>query len=147
MLQRILLADSLVEAPRLFAAAPGTDLADNKESDNPLGSHMAESLFTKILVPVDFSPCSEEAFRVALTLARTFQAKLLLLHVIDTSTLATFYRLGLFAVPSDAQDQKRGLRHHARGMCRQRRTLKSRTWRLEGWSSGTPLGQADVSYQ
>ena len=75
---------------------------------------MAESLFTKILVPVDFSPCSEEAFRVALTLARTFQAELLLLHVIDTSALATFNQLGLLAVPSDAQGQKRRLRHHAR---------------------------------
>ncbi len=75
---------------------------------------MAESLFTKILVPVDFSPCSEEAFRVALTLAKTFQSKLLLLHVIDTSALATFNQLGLLAVPSDAQDQKRRLRHHAR---------------------------------
>jgi nucleotide-binding universal stress UspA family protein len=75
---------------------------------------MAESLFTKILVPVDFSPCSKEAFRVALTLAQTFQAQLLLLHVIDTSALATFNRLGLLAVPSDAQGQKRRLRHHAR---------------------------------
>ena len=75
---------------------------------------MAESLFTKILVPVDFSPCSEEAFRVALTLARTFQAELLLLHVIDTSALATFNQLGLLAVPSDAQGQKWRLRHHAR---------------------------------
>ncbi len=75
---------------------------------------MAESLFTKILVPVDFSPCSEEAFRVALTLAKTFQAQLLLLHVIDTSALATFNQLGLLAVPSDAQGQKRRLRHHAR---------------------------------
>ncbi len=75
---------------------------------------MAESLFRKILVPVDFSPCSEEAFRVALTLAKTFQAQLLLLHVIDTSALATFNQLGLLAVPSDAQDQKRRLRHHAR---------------------------------
>ena len=75
---------------------------------------MAESLFTTILVPVDFSPCSEEAFRVALTLARTFQAKLLLLHVIDTSPLATFNQMGLLTVPSDAQGQKRRLRHHAR---------------------------------
>lgn len=75
---------------------------------------MAELLFRKILVPVDFSPCSEEAFRVALTLARTFQAELLLLHVIDTSALATFNQLGLLAVPSDAQAQKRRLRHHAR---------------------------------
>jgi nucleotide-binding universal stress UspA family protein len=75
---------------------------------------MAEPLFRKILVPIDFSPCSEEAFRVALTLAKTFQSELLLLHVIDTSALATFNQLGLLAVPSDAQGQKRRLRHHAR---------------------------------
>ena len=75
---------------------------------------MAESLFRKILVPIDFSPCSEEAFRVALTLAKTFQSELLLLHVVDTSALATFNQLGLLAVPSDAQGQKRRLRHHAR---------------------------------
>jgi nucleotide-binding universal stress UspA family protein len=75
---------------------------------------MAEPFCTRILVPVDFSPCSEEAFRIALTLAKTFQSELLLLHVIDTSTLAAFNRLGLLAVPSDAQAQKRRLRHHAR---------------------------------
>ena len=46
---------------------------------------MADPFCTRILVPVDFSPSSEEAFRVALTLAKTFQAELLLLHVIDTS--------------------------------------------------------------
>ena len=75
---------------------------------------MAESLFKKILVPIDFSPCSEEAFRVALTIAKTFQAELLLLHVIDTGALTTFNQLGLLAVPSDAQGQKRRLRHYAR---------------------------------
>ena len=75
---------------------------------------MAEPFCTRILVPVDFSSCSEEAFRVGLTLARTFQAELLLLHVIDTSALAAFNRLGLLAVPSDAAAQKRRLRHHAR---------------------------------
>ena len=75
---------------------------------------MADPFCTRILVPVDFSPCSGEAFRVALTLAKTFQAELLLLHVIDTSALAAFNRLGLLAVPSDAQAQKRRLRHHAR---------------------------------
>ena len=80
---------------------------------------MADPFCTRILVPVDFSPCSGEAFRVALTLARTFQAELLLLHVIDTSALAAFNRLGLLAVPSDAQAQKRRLRHHARLNTRQ----------------------------
>jgi nucleotide-binding universal stress UspA family protein len=42
------------------------------------------------------------------------EPKLLLLHVIDTSALATFNQQGLLAVPSDAQGQKRRLRHHAR---------------------------------
>jgi nucleotide-binding universal stress UspA family protein len=78
------------------------------------GDFMRESLFSKILVPVDFSPCSDEAFRVALSLAEMYQAEVLLLHVIDTSALATFNRLGLLAVPSDAAAQKRRLRHHAR---------------------------------
>ena len=67
---------------------------------------MAQPFCTRILVPVDFSSCSEEAFRVALTLSRTYQAELLLLHVIDTSALAAFNRLGLLAVPSDAQPSR-----------------------------------------
>jgi nucleotide-binding universal stress UspA family protein len=103
----------------------GTSFADNKEIVRPLEDHVAEPLFTKILVPVDFSPCSEEAFRIALTLAKTFQSDLLLLHVIDTSALRAFNRLGLLAVPSDAQAQKRRLRHHAR--LNTRRLLDSET--------------------
>jgi len=86
---------------------------------------MAEPFCTRILVPVDFSSCSKEAFRSALTLAKTFQSELLLLHVIDTSTLDAFNRLGLLAVPSDAQAQKRRLRHHAR--LNTRRLLDSET--------------------
>lgn len=75
---------------------------------------MAERLFSTILVPVDFSPCSEAAFRTALSLARAHQSEVVLLHVIDTDTLTAFHRLGLLAVPSDAAKQKRRLRHHAR---------------------------------
>lgn len=70
--------------------------------------------FSYILVPVDFSPCSEEAFRVACDMARLCQAELLVVHVIDTSALASFNRMGLLAVPSDAAPQKRRLRHYAR---------------------------------
>ena len=60
-----------------------------------------------MLVPVDVFPCSKEAFRVALTLAGMFQAKLWLLHAIETSALAAFNRLGLLAleVLSNAQGQ------------------------------------------
>lgn len=77
------------------------------------------NLFKTILVPVDFSPCSEEAFRVACQIARLCGAATLILHVIDTSALAAFNRLGLLAVPSDAAAQRRRLRHHARLKARQ----------------------------
>ena len=71
-------------------------------------------LFKAILVPVDFSPCSDEAFRVACELARVCGSEVVVLHVIDTSALAAFNRLGLLAVPSGATAQRRRLRHHAR---------------------------------
>ncbi|MBM4124645.1 MAG: universal stress protein [Nitrospira sp.] len=74
---------------------------------------MAEVLFPKILVPVDFSPCSEEAFRVALSLARLNQSEVLLLHVIDTKSLQTLNHLGL-ALPSEEAKQKKRLSHQAR---------------------------------
>ncbi|WHZ14523.1 MAG: hypothetical protein OJF52_001362 [Nitrospira sp.] len=74
---------------------------------------MAERLFTKILVPVDFSPCSEEAFRIALSFANLFQAEVLLLHVIDTKNLDALNRLGL-APSSEVEQQKKRLHHHAR---------------------------------
>lgn len=74
---------------------------------------MADTLFPKILVPVDFSPCSEEAFRVALSLARAYGSKIALLHVIDTATLDRLNQLGL-ALPSEEARQKKRLRHQAR---------------------------------
>ncbi len=80
---------------------------------------MANQLFRKILVPVDFSPCSDVAFRVAVEMARAFEAEVILLHVIDTSAVAAFNRLGLLAVPSDAAAQRRRLRHQARLKTRQ----------------------------
>jgi len=75
---------------------------------------MADPSFQRILVPVDFSPCSNEAFRIAVEMARTFKATLVVLHVIDTSAIEAFNRLGLLAVPSDATRQRRRLRHQAR---------------------------------
>ena len=80
---------------------------------------MAIELFRKILVPVDFSFCSHEAYRVALHIAKAFQSELIALHVIDTSAVAAFNRLGLLAVPSDETKQRRRLRHHARLKIRQ----------------------------
>jgi nucleotide-binding universal stress UspA family protein len=74
---------------------------------------MQERRFSEILVPVDFSPCSEEAFRLALSLARQFQAEVSLLHVVDTKSLTTLNMLGL-ARPSEEAEQKKRLRHQAR---------------------------------
>lgn len=77
------------------------------------GDVMADRLFTKILVPVDFSPCSEEAFRIALSFAKSYQAEVLLLHVVDTKSLEALNRLGL-APASGVAQQKKQLHHVAR---------------------------------
>ncbi|HET6674640.1 MAG TPA: universal stress protein [Nitrospiraceae bacterium] len=74
---------------------------------------MADALFKKILLPIDFSPCSEEAFRIAVSLARLFQAEVVMLHVIDTKSLETLNRLGM-ASPTEEKVQKKRLGHHAR---------------------------------
>ncbi len=74
---------------------------------------MAAERFTKILIPVDFSPASEAAFGVATDFARLFSAELLLLHVVDTKSLNALNRLGL-ADPGSENRQKKRLRHHAR---------------------------------
>jgi nucleotide-binding universal stress UspA family protein len=74
---------------------------------------MVDRLFPKILVPVDYSPCSEEAFRVAMSMARVFQSDVIVLHVLDTKSLGTLNALGL-ALPSEEVQQKKRLRHFAR---------------------------------
>lgn len=74
---------------------------------------MADGLFRKILVPVDFSSCSEAAFRVALSLARLCGADVLLLHVVDVKSLETLNMQGL-APASEHTGQRQRLRHQAR---------------------------------
>jgi len=74
---------------------------------------MADVLFKKILVPIDFSPCSEEAFRIAVSLARLFQSDVVMLHVIDTKSLEALNRLGM-ASATEEKKQKKRLGHRAR---------------------------------
>jgi nucleotide-binding universal stress UspA family protein len=45
----------------------------------------------KILVPVDFSDCSAHALEYALALAAQFQARLVLLHVVEPAVLSDNY--------------------------------------------------------
>lgn len=82
------------------------------------GGVMADRLFTKILVPVDFSPCSKKRFRLALSFAKSYQAEVLLLHVVDTKSLNALNRLGL-APATEAAKQKKQLHHFARLNARQ----------------------------
>ncbi len=51
-------------------------------------------VFQKILVPVDFSPCSNQAYSVALTLARQFGGELLIFHVINSRDLELLAEVG-----------------------------------------------------
>ena len=75
------------------------------------------NLFETILVPVDF-PRSDGHSGLHVKW-RGCVGRTAVLHVIDTSALAAFNRLGLLAVPSDATPQRRRLRHHARLKVRQ----------------------------
>ncbi len=47
----------------------------------------------KILVPVDFSSRSIDSLKYALSLARTYSASLLLLHVVDTRAAESVFRI------------------------------------------------------
>lgn len=51
--------------------------------------------FTKILVATDFSDLSAEAVRYAQSLAATYRAQLLLLHVIDDAPALAFHTMEL----------------------------------------------------
>ena len=100
---------------------------------------MPRPLFEKILVPVDFSTCSEEALRIAVQLEQALGAELTVMHVIDVNTVEAFNRLGLLAVPSDAAKQRKRLRHHARLKLRQLLKSQARAPVRRVLVEGTPF--------
>ena len=63
----------------------------------------------KILVPVDFSECSRQAFSYALDMARASGAKLYLLHVLDSDLIAS---VSAYGVRED--DLRRRMEEYAR---------------------------------
>ncbi len=73
-----------------------------------------------ILVPIDFSPCSEAAFDFAVDLARRLGARLTLLHVIHVMPLgvaggeATLPYAYLAEIEQDAQQALTGYQERAR---------------------------------
>jgi universal stress protein A len=69
-------------------------------------------MFTRILVPIDFSPASDAALDYARMLSATFGSALQLLHVIDDPTGASEFVPDGFAVPTE--ELRTGLAEHAR---------------------------------
>lgn len=97
------LQQPLVVHHDLICVASALLLQDMKHFEQ--GCHGGSSV-CRILVPVNFSPCSEEAFRIALSFGKLFPAEALLFHVVDTKSLDALNRLGL-AGPSESTKQKR----------------------------------------
>lgn len=50
------------------------------------GGQQMDRCIKKILVPTDFSPCSQRAINLAVSLAQQCQANLTILHVVDINT-------------------------------------------------------------
>lgn len=70
--------------------------------------------FKRILVPIDFSPCSLEAYRVAVSLARSSGATLHILHVIDRRILEDARKIGLATPDIDEKSLHTTARHRLR---------------------------------
>ena len=58
----------------------------------------------RILAPVDFSACSRQALDVAVDMARTYGAKLDILHVFEELALPSFYGAGAIMVYGKVPD-------------------------------------------
>lgn len=67
----------------------------------------ANETIEKILVPVDFSPASETALKLASTLAEEFGAKILALHVIEDVPHPAFYLMGSSSILEVFPDLKK----------------------------------------
>ncbi|MDB6065270.1 MAG: uspa protein [Pedosphaera sp.] len=71
----------------------------------------------KILVPTDFSSCSQKALQYAIPLAKQFSASLTLLHVVKPISDSGEIGMGMVAFPED----------EVRGFCEKRISAMART--------------------
>jgi nucleotide-binding universal stress UspA family protein len=92
----------------------------------------AAEKFRTILVPLDFSPCSLAAYTMALSLARQYQAELLLLYVLDVRTLAAVERLGVRIPPDKLKMIRHRLRLSFRGLMESQKGVKMQRLIREG---------------
>ncbi len=57
-------------------------------------------VYKRILVPIDFSDSSKKALLSSITLAKTFQAELILLYVVESAVYPADFGFGQVAVPA-----------------------------------------------
>jgi nucleotide-binding universal stress UspA family protein len=62
---------------------------------------MIRTKVKKILLPTDFSNCSQEAMEYAISLAQVFQAQIFLLHVMELPVFGTDFSLMYRGIPPD----------------------------------------------
>ena len=85
-----------------------------------------------VLVPIDFSPCSLEAYGMALSIARRYDAELRLLHVVDTRMLAAMEHLGIPLPAGQIKKIRHRVRLSFRGLMESEKGVKMRRTIAEG---------------
>jgi len=66
---------------------------------------MIDVKIKKLVVPTDFSDCSEEAIEYAISLARAYQAQVFLLHVMEPPSYALDFSLTHPGVPAEVKQK------------------------------------------
>lgn len=92
----------------------------------------AEVDVTVVLVPIDFSACSLDAFRMAVSMARRYGAELLLVYVVDTRMLAAVERLGIPVTKGLMKTVRHRIRLSFRGLMASGKGVAMRRLILEG---------------
>lgn len=102
------------------------------ESKTAKKASQAEIDVAAILVPIDFSACSLDAFRMAVSVARRYGAELLLVHVVDTRMLAAVERLGIPVTKDRMKTVRHRVRLSFRGIMESEKGVTMRRLILEG---------------
>jgi nucleotide-binding universal stress UspA family protein len=102
------------------------------ESKTAKKAAQAEVDVAAILVPIDFSDCSLDAFRMAVSVARRYGAELLLVYVVDTRMLAAVERLGVPVTKGQMKTVRHRVRLSFRGLMESEKGVPMRRLILEG---------------
>ena len=103
-----------------------------RKAAQPKKAAQTEVDVTVVLVPIDFSACSLDAFRMAVSMARRYGAELLLVYVVDTRMLAAVERLGVPVTKDLMKTVRHKIRLSFRGLMASEKGVTMRRLILEG---------------